>query len=177
MVTIFGISLPLFGIRFRVCFSIHSCDKFVSEVCLLRIPLTIRHLFAYAISLWGDRALGSFNAPNAGASLLRRAEDPQAHLQDPEPRPNCRLLVTCSCCWSAFLYPPEKMFNGTPAPSPECHRRARMAARTDNARLIAAAVIAAIRLNREEIKDSPVIQRKIADSLRLAEMIVATMQR
>ena len=112
-----------------------------------------------------------------GCIVTARAEDPQAHMQDPEPRPNCRLLVTCSCCWNAFLYSPEKMFDGTPAPSPECHRRARLAARTENARLIAAALIAAIRLNREEIRDSPAVHAKIADSLRLADMIVGRMRR
>jgi hypothetical protein len=65
------------------------------------------------------------------------------------------------------------MFNASPAPSPECFRRARHSARTENAKLIAAAVIAAIRLSRDEIKNSPVVQAKISDSLRLAEMIVA----
>ena len=42
--------------------------------------------------------------------------------------------------------------------------------------MIAAAVIAAIRLNREEIKNSPVVHTKISDSLRLAEMIVSKMK-
>jgi hypothetical protein len=41
---------------------------------------------------------------------------------------------------------------------------------------IAAAVIAAIRLNRDEIKNSPVVHAKISDSLRLAEMIVTRMK-
>jgi hypothetical protein len=63
-----------------------------------------------------------------------------------------------------------------PAPSPECFKRARQSARTENARLIAAAVIAAIRLNREEIKNSPVVHAKISDSLKLADMIVAKMK-
>src|SRR5437763_8900791 len=83
-----------------------------------------------------------------GCIVTCRAADPQAHMQDPEPRPTCRLLVTCSCCWTAWLYPPEAMFNGEPAPSPECFKRARQSARTENAKLIAAAVIAGIRLNK-----------------------------
>jgi len=37
--------------------------------------------------------------------------------------------------------------------------------------LIAASLIAAVRLNREEIKSSPVVHSKIAHSIRLAEMI------
>jgi hypothetical protein len=67
------------------------------------------------------------------------------------------------------------MFNGSPAPSPECYRRARNSARTENARLIAASLIAAIRLNREDIKNTPVVHAKINDSLKLAELIVAKM--
>ena len=36
--------------------------------------------------------------------------------------------------------------------------------------------LAAIPLNRDEIKNSPVVQAKISDSLRLAEMIVSKMR-
>lgn len=67
------------------------------------------------------------------------------------------------------------MFNGSPAPSPECYRRARTGARTENAKLIAASVIAAIRLNRDDIKNTPIVHAKINDSLKLAELIVAKM--
>ena len=42
--------------------------------------------------------------------------------------------------------------------------------------LIAASLIAAVRLNREEIKSSPVVHSKIADSIRLAEMIQARLR-
>lgn len=67
------------------------------------------------------------------------------------------------------------MFNGSPAPSPECYRRARNSARTENAKLIAASVIAAIRLNREDITNTLAVHTKINDSLKLAELIVAKM--
>src|SRR5262249_34679365 len=89
------------------------------------------------------------------------AMDPQAHMQDPEPRPTCRLLVTCPCCWTSWLYRPADLFNGSPTPSPDCFKRAGQSARTENAKLIAPAVIAAIRLNREEIKNSPVVHARI----------------
>jgi hypothetical protein len=39
-----------------------------------------------------------------------------------------------------------------------------------------AALIAAVRLNREEIKSSPVVYKKIADCIRLAEMIQARLR-
>jgi hypothetical protein len=42
--------------------------------------------------------------------------------------------------------------------------------------LIAASLIAAVRLNREEIKSSPIVYSKIADSIRLAEMIQARLR-
>jgi hypothetical protein len=41
----------------------------------------------------------------------------------------------------------------------------------NTALLIAASLIAAVRLNREEIRSSPSVHSKIADSIRLAEMI------
>jgi hypothetical protein len=41
------------------------------------------------------------------------------------------------------------------------------------ARSCSAAMIAAIRLNKEEIRNTPAVQGKIADSVKLAEMIVA----
>src|SRR5262249_60983564 len=97
------------------------------------------------------------------------------HVHVPGLGRRCRWPVTFPCCGTACLSPPEAMFNGDPAPSPECFKRARQSARTENAKLIAAAVIAAIRLNRDEIKNSPVVHAKISDSLRLAEMIVAKM--
>ncbi len=43
--------------------------------------------------------------------------------------------------------------------------------------LIAASLIAAVRLNREEIKSSPIVHSKIADSIRLTEMIQARLRR
>jgi hypothetical protein len=52
----------------------------------------------------------------------------------------------------------------------------RLQGRSENAKLIAAAVIAAIRLNRDEIKNSPVVHSKFTDSLKLAEMIVAKLK-
>jgi len=140
-----------------------------------RPHLMIRHIFAYYVFRMSKPRAWVVQCNECRCIVTARAEDPQAHMQEPEPRPTCRLLVTCSCCWTSWLYPPEALFNGSPAPSPECFKRARQSARTENAKLIAAAVIAAIRLNRDEIKNSPVVHAKISDSLRLAEMIIARM--
>jgi hypothetical protein len=72
-------------------------------------------------------------------------------------------------------YSPAEMFKGAPGPSSNCYDRKKLnnqEERKPNAvLLIAASLIAAVRLNREEIKSSPVVHSKIADSIRLDEMI------
>ena len=45
----------------------------------------------------------------------------------------------------------------------------------ESTRLVAA-VITAIRLNKEKIENSPAVHSKVAESLKLAEMIVAKMR-
>ena len=49
-----------------------------------------------------------------------------------------------------------------------------ISARTE--KLIAASALAPIRLNREEIKNSPAVHAEISDSMRLAEMMAAKMK-
>jgi hypothetical protein len=72
------------------------------------------------------------------------------------------------------------VFKGQPSPSNTCPQlRSREAndkkeeKKSSAAILIAASLIAAVRLHREEIKPSPSVHCKIADSIRLAEMIQA----
>ncbi len=48
--------------------------------------------------------------------------------------------------------------------------------KTDGALLIAASIIAAVRLSRHEIKPSPASTAKVADSIKLAEIIQRTLQ-
>jgi hypothetical protein len=73
-----------------------------------------------------------------------------------------------------------EIFKGAPGPSSNCYDRKKpnnQGERKANAvLLIAASLIAAVRLNREEIKSSPVGHSKIADSIRLAEMIQARLR-
>jgi hypothetical protein len=75
------------------------------------------------------------------------------------------------------------VFKGPPSPSSAClGKRTGDAARNKRKKkpnaaiLIAASLIAAVRLNREEIKPSPIVYSKIADSIRLAEMIQARLR-
>jgi hypothetical protein len=70
------------------------------------------------------------------------------------------------------------VFKGPPVPSSNCYHQGRPnnpnnkeENKPNAVLLIAASLIAAVRLNREEIKSSPTVHSKIADSIRLAEMI------
>jgi hypothetical protein len=117
-----------------------------------------------------------------GCTINCRAIDPQVEHSEPdksEPAPQDTVIVTCSCCWAAYRYSPAEVFKGPPGPSSNCYDRGRPNSRLNNKEeknpnavlLIAASLIAAVRLNREEIKSSPIVYSKIADSIRLAEMI------
>jgi len=120
-----------------------------------------------------------------GCTINCRAIDPQIEHAEPdkaEPPPQDTVIVTCSCCWAAYRYSPAEVFKGPPGPSSNCYDRGRPnndRGRPNNKEekkpnavlLIAASLIAAVRLNREEIKSSPIVYSKIADSIRLAEMI------
>jgi hypothetical protein len=117
-----------------------------------------------------------------GCTINCRAIDPQIEHAEPEkaePPPQDTVIVTCSCCWAAYRYSPAEVFKGQPGPSSNCcdrgkpnHPNNKEEEKKPNAALlIAASLIAAVRLNREEIKSSPIVYSKIADSIRLAEMI------
>ena len=122
-----------------------------------------------------------------GCTVNCRAIDPQIEHAQPEkaePPPQDTVIVTCACCWSAYRYSPAEVFKGQPGPSISCSAN-RGATRPNNNKdgknpnsvlLIAASLIAAVRLNREEIKSSPAVYAKIADSIRLAEMIQARLR-
>lgn len=114
------------------------------------------------------------NCRKCGCIVTCRATEPQTDHAEPEkaePAPQQALIVTCSCCWSAFRYDPDSIFKGSPAPNTSCDRYRRIEDKNNNALFLAASLIAAVRLNREEIKLTPVVQSKIADSVRLAEMV------
>ena len=128
---------------------------------------------------------------NCDCTVNARAVDPQVEHADPDHReraPSGTLVVACSCCWSAYRYPAEEVFRGTPHPSQACKiRRGREQERntvratpgdskSKGALLIAASLIAAVRLNKEQIKSSPVVHAKIADSIALAQMILKRLE-
>lgn len=120
-------------------------------------------------------------------TITCRSVDPQTEHAEPEnsePAPQHPVLVSCSCCWTAFRYSPTEVFKGQPSPSNTCSEHPSGEAsnnkqeekRSNAVILIAASLIAAVRLNREEIRPSPSVTAKIADSIRLAEMIQARLR-
>jgi hypothetical protein len=144
-------------------------------------------LFAYDCRMTGlNLGLPSawvVKCKKCGCTINCRAIDPQIEHSEPdkaEPPPQDTVIVTCSCCWAAYRYGPAEVFKGPPGPSSNCNRHGRpnnKEEKNPNAiLLIAASLIAAVRLNREEIKSSPIVYSKIADSIRLAEMIQARLR-
>jgi hypothetical protein len=149
-------------------------------------------LFAYTVGVTRGTFSGLPHAwvvrcKKCGCTITCRAVDPQTEHAEPdksEPAPQHPVLVSCSCCWTAFRYKPTEVFKGQPSPSNTCpeHRSSAVANnnqeenRSNAVILIAASLIAAVRLNREEIRPSPSVTAKIADSIRLAEMIQARLR-
>ena len=99
-----------------------------------------------------------------GCTITCRAIDSQLEHAEPEkaePPPHDTVIVACSCCWTAYRYSPAEVFKGPPGPSVRCgtSRSARStdshnnkeAKNSNSVLLIAASLIAAVRLNREEI--------------------------
>jgi hypothetical protein len=116
-------------------------------------------------------------------TITCRAIDPRAEHSRPdqaEPLPGVSVIVSCSCCWASYRYSPAEIFKDSPSPSSSCYEGRKPAIKEEKkpnaVLLIAASLIAAVRLNREEIKPSPAVQSKIADSIRLAEMIQARLR-
>ncbi|MBI3476463.1 MAG: hypothetical protein HY010_12080 [Acidobacteria bacterium] len=148
--------------------------------------------FAYTGGVFNAASSGLPNAwvvkcKKCSCTITCRAVDPQIEHAEPdksEPAPQHPVIVSCSCCWTAFRYSAAEVFKGQPSPSNTCsvHRREEATInnpeekRSNAAILIAASLIAAVRLNKEEIRPSPSVAAKIADSIRLAEMIQARLR-
>jgi|HubBroStandDraft_6_1064221.scaffolds.fasta_scaffold170805_2 hypothetical protein len=142
------------------------------------------HLFAYDSRMnLGLPMAWVVKCKKCGCTINCRAIDPQTEHSQPDkaaPPPQDSVIVTCSCCWAAYRYGPTEIFKGPPSPSSNCHDRRGLKSnegkKPNAVLLIAASLIAAVRLNREEIKSSPIVYSKIADSIRLAEMIQARLR-
>jgi hypothetical protein len=150
--------------------------------------------FSFYSPMIGGMTLVNLGLPKAwvvkckkcSCTITCRAIDPQGEHSQPDradPPPQSSVIVTCSCCWAAYRYSPAEIFKDSPGPSSGCYDRGKPKNPNNKEEkkptavlLIAASLIAAVRLNREEIKSSPTVHSKIADSIRLAEMIEARLR-
>lgn len=94
----------------------------------------------------------------------------------PEDTPPGRAaLVTCSCCWTTYRYSEDQIARGTPKQNPACAGK-RPAGKTDGALLVAASIVAAIRLRGQEVAPSPKLTATLKDSVQLAKLILAQLR-
>jgi hypothetical protein len=111
------------------------------------------------------------------------AIDPQSEHGQPKrliaPMPSA--VLQCPCCDSPYRYTGADMTRGIPRRNPTCEqRRLRQqpaGGKLDGAVLIAATMVAAMRLRGEDVKPSPKVTATVADSIALARMVLARMER
>lgn len=116
---------------------------------------------------------------SCGCIVTCFAVDPQAEHMRPEDTPPQRAaLVTCSCCWKTYRYSGDQIGRGAPAQNPACARRkdGGSGAKSEGALLVAASIVAAIRLRGQEIVPSPKLNAVVQDSIQLARTILAKLE-
>jgi hypothetical protein len=114
--------------------------------------------------------------PGCGCSITFAAIDPQVEHMDgkADAPPVTSGVLGCPCCGSAYRYSQNDIRHGVPGR--ENCRRKKEPGRPDGALLVAASVVAAIRLRGQEVKPSPQLTSTIKDSVRLAEMLLAELR-
>jgi hypothetical protein len=102
--------------------------------------------------------------------------DPQSeHGRSAAGPPGDSAVLACLCCGSTYRYGAKDIVRGIPRRNPTCLQK--QAPKQDGALLIAASIVAAIRLRGEPITHSPKVTAAVADSLQLARMVMARMGR
>ena len=86
------------------------------------------------------------------------------------------LLLASTGSGSAYRYAGESIVRGTPRPNPLCRRKVQRQP-MDGALLVAASIVAAIRLRGQEITHSPKLAAVVGDSVLLARTVMATIER
>jgi len=127
-----------------------------------------------------------------GCIITAWAVNPQTEHANPDkvtPPPPDSLQVACSCCWKAYLYKAENIFKASPRPSAACWNRKhpRLEPTTkkvdshsragDGALLIAASLVATIRLRGERFQPNSTVRASVADAIRFVRMIMAEMNK
>jgi hypothetical protein len=106
--------------------------------------------------------------------------DPQVeHGQDKSATPPISSAVlTCPCCGGDYLYRADSIMRGRPKRNPLCLRKTSQAnGRMDGALLVAASIVASIRLRGQEINRSPKLVAVVNDSVLLARTVMAVIER
>lgn len=107
------------------------------------------------------------------------AIDPQAEhgLMVKPPPPQTSAVLSCPCCGSDYRYSGKDIVRGIPRRNPLCQRKQQPNGKMDSAVVVAASIVAAIRLRGEPIAHSPKVVATISDSVRLARMVVSNLER
>jgi hypothetical protein len=106
------------------------------------------------------------------------AVDPQLeHGRGDNPPPQGSAVVMCPCCGSSYRYAGANIARGTPRTNPLCQRKVQRQP-MDGALLVAASIVAAIRLRGEDIAPrGPKLVAVVHDSILLARTVLAEIDR
>ena len=147
-------------------------------LCLGISDLTFRHNFA---SLFHVSAVAwVVECADCKCIIVSCGIDPQEEHGRPAAlvTPLKSAVLTCPCCGSDYRYAGGSIVRGVPKRNPACQRRHHTQPQALNgAMLVAASIVAAIRLRGEAIKPSPKVAAAVADSVQLARMVAANLER
>jgi len=90
--------------------------------------------------------------------------------------PGDSAVLQCLCCGSTYRYGAKDIVRDTPRRNPACQRRVQRQP-MDGALLVAASIVAAIRLRGQEITRSPKLFAVVNDSVLLARTVMAAIER
>lgn len=85
-------------------------------------------------------------------------------------------VLECICCASAYRYSGADFVQGTPKRNPACLSKTQRQP-MDGALLVAASIVAAIRLRGQEITRSPKLVAVVNDSVLLARTVMTAIER
>lgn len=101
------------------------------------------------------------------------AIDPQVEHMNAEAKPpRDSAQVSCPCCGSLYLYGLQDIKRGTQKRGEKCDKP-----RANGALLVAASIVAAIRLRGEPIKSSPKLTATVSDAVHLARLVLNELER
>lgn len=133
-----------------------------------------RHRFAYPIFVSAEAWV--VECTGCKCVIVCFACDPQSeHGRSAVGPPGDSAVLACLCCGSSYRYGAKDIVRGVPRRNPFCLRRQQ--SKQDGALLIAASIVAAIRLRGEAISHSPKVAAVVSDSVQLARMVMARVER